>query len=220
MFARLGSWCFRKRRRVVVAVGRRASLVVGGISSAVGGNFGQDFEPPGFESTRGLDILENEFGDQVGSGIPGTIVFRAEQGVDDPEVAGGAWSSCSRWSRRSPTTPTSTWHRPRLRPPRRRRARRRSRTPTSSMWEGITVVSPYDAATEPQIATAGRRRRQDRLRQPRDPRRRLGGRRHDRPHPRGGPARPSTACRSSSAARPSASSRSPPPRPSVWPSRS
>jgi len=84
VFARLGSWCFRKRRTVailwVVAV-----VIVGGVSSAVGGSFGQDFTPPGFESTRGVDTLNDEF-DGQGAGLPGTIVFRAEQGVDDPEV--------------------------------------------------------------------------------------------------------------------------------------
>ena len=85
MFARLGSWCFRKRRRVAV-LWVAAIIVVGGASSAVGGNFGQEFEPPGFESTRGIDILENDFPDQVGSGMSGTIVFRAEQGVDDLTV--------------------------------------------------------------------------------------------------------------------------------------
>ena len=46
VFARLGSWCFRKRRRVAV-LWVLGIVVVGGISSAVGGNFGQDFEPPG-----------------------------------------------------------------------------------------------------------------------------------------------------------------------------
>ena len=39
----------------------------------------------GFESTNGLDTLNEETGG-FGAGIPGTIVFRAEQGVDDPEV--------------------------------------------------------------------------------------------------------------------------------------
>ena len=51
----------------------------------MGGAFGQDFTPSGFESTHGLDVLNEEIGG-VGAGIPGSIVFRAEQGVDDPEV--------------------------------------------------------------------------------------------------------------------------------------
>ena len=84
MFARLGSWCFRRRWVVVIAwvVG---VLAFGATSSAMGGAFGQDFTPSGFESTHGLDVLEEETGG-FGAGIPGTIVFRAEQGVDDPEV--------------------------------------------------------------------------------------------------------------------------------------
>jgi len=85
LFARLGSWCFRKRGTVAL-LWVAGIVVVGGISSAVGGRFGQDFEPPGFESTRGQDILLGDFADQRGSGTPGTIAFRAEQGVDDPEV--------------------------------------------------------------------------------------------------------------------------------------
>jgi RND superfamily putative drug exporter len=60
-------------------------VLVGAVSGAVGGKFGQDFTPPGFESTRGIDTLEEEFGGQ-GAGVQGTIVFRAEQGVDDAEV--------------------------------------------------------------------------------------------------------------------------------------
>ena len=51
MFARLGSWCFRRRKRVVV-FWVLAVVVVGGISSAVGRNFGQDFEPPGLREHR------------------------------------------------------------------------------------------------------------------------------------------------------------------------
>ncbi|MGK2948091.1 MAG: MMPL family transporter [Acidimicrobiales bacterium] len=84
MFARLGSWCFRQRKLVAIAwlIG---IVVVGSISGAVGGKFGQDFTAPDFESTRGLDILEEEFGGQ-GAGVQGTIVFQAGQGVTDPAV--------------------------------------------------------------------------------------------------------------------------------------
>ena len=88
-----------------------------------------------------------------------------------------------------------------------------------SLWEGITLVSPYDEAAEQQIATEGPEAGRIAFAVARDPRRRLGGGRRDRPHPRGSSPRPSTACRSSWAARPSASSRSRPPRPWAWPSR-
>ncbi|MDP1818691.1 MAG: MMPL family transporter [Acidimicrobiales bacterium] len=84
MFARLGSWCFR-RRRTVVLLWLAALVVVGGVSSAVGSSFGQDFQPPGSESTRGIDTLNEEFGG-FGAGIRGTIVFKADAGIDDPEV--------------------------------------------------------------------------------------------------------------------------------------
>jgi putative drug exporter of the RND superfamily len=84
VFARLGSWCFRRRRTVLLlwVVG---AVALAGVSGAVGGAVGQDFTIPGFESTRGFDTLEDEFGGR-GAGTPGTIVFRAEAGVEDPAV--------------------------------------------------------------------------------------------------------------------------------------
>ncbi|MEO5840759.1 MAG: MMPL family transporter [Acidimicrobiales bacterium] len=61
-------------------------LVLGGVvSGAVGSAFRDEFNLPDVESKTGLDILDAEFGGQ-GSGIVGTIVFRAEQGIDDPAV--------------------------------------------------------------------------------------------------------------------------------------
>jgi RND superfamily putative drug exporter len=61
-------------------------LVLGGVvSGAVGSSFRDEFNLPDVESKTGLDILDAQFGGQ-GSGIVGTIVFRADQGVDDPAV--------------------------------------------------------------------------------------------------------------------------------------
>jgi RND superfamily putative drug exporter len=61
-------------------------LVLGGaVSGAVGSSFRDEFNLPDVESRTGFDILDDEFGGQ-GTGIVGTIVFRADQGVDDPEV--------------------------------------------------------------------------------------------------------------------------------------
>ena len=84
MFARLGSWCHR-RRRVVVALWFAALIALGAVSGAVGTSFQDEFTLPDVESRTGFDILESEFGGQ-GTGIGGTVVFRAEQGVEDPEV--------------------------------------------------------------------------------------------------------------------------------------
>ena len=84
MFAQLGSWCHR-RRRLVVALWFLALLALGAASGAVGTSFQDEFTLPDVESRTGFDILEEDFGGQ-GAGISGTIVFRAEQGVDDPEV--------------------------------------------------------------------------------------------------------------------------------------
>ena len=84
MFTRLGTWCHDRRRLVVVLW---VVVLFGGnaVAGAVGEDYKQDFSLPGAESSAGFDVLESSFGGQ-GAGIGGTIVFRAEQGVDDPEV--------------------------------------------------------------------------------------------------------------------------------------
>ena len=84
MFARLGPWC-HDRRKLVLGVWL-AVLVLGNvIAGSIGGAFRDEFNLPDVESKTGNDILEQRFEGQ-GTGITGTIVFRAEQGVDDPEV--------------------------------------------------------------------------------------------------------------------------------------
>jgi RND superfamily putative drug exporter len=61
-------------------------LVLGGVvSGAVGGAFRDEFNLPDVESRTGFDILDAQFGGQ-GTGVVGTIVYRADQGVDDPAV--------------------------------------------------------------------------------------------------------------------------------------
>ncbi|HEX8582494.1 MAG TPA: MMPL family transporter [Acidimicrobiales bacterium] len=84
MFARLGRWCYR-RRRTVVLLWLAAVVVGGGLLGAIGSESRSEFTLPDVESRRGLDILDEEFGGQ-GAGQTGSLVFLAQQGVDDPEV--------------------------------------------------------------------------------------------------------------------------------------
>ena len=73
----------RPPRRVLIAW--IVLLFVGfAVSGAVGGAFRDEFARH-VESKTGFDILDEQFGGQ-GTGITGTIVFQADQGVDDPAV--------------------------------------------------------------------------------------------------------------------------------------
>jgi len=84
VFGRLGSFCFRRRRFVAVAW-FVTLIVLGGVQGAVGTDFKDEFNLPDVESKTGFDTLEEHFGGQ-GTGVTGTIVFRADQGVRDPAV--------------------------------------------------------------------------------------------------------------------------------------
>jgi len=55
------------------------------LSAAAPGEFSTEFQFPGSESQRAIDLLE-ESGASERGGIQGQVVFEAEQGVDDPEV--------------------------------------------------------------------------------------------------------------------------------------
>ncbi|HET9202130.1 MAG TPA: MMPL family transporter, partial [Acidimicrobiia bacterium] len=86
MFARLGRWCFRNRGKV--ALGWLAALILGGVlaNALIGTAYSTEFALPDVESRQGFDILEEHFEGSAAGGEGGTIVFRAEQGVTDPEV--------------------------------------------------------------------------------------------------------------------------------------
>jgi RND superfamily putative drug exporter len=83
LFSRFGLWC-HDRRRLVAILWVAALVLVGAGSGAVGDDFRDEFNLNA-ESTDGFDVLDEQFGGQ-GTGITGTIVFEAEQGVDDEQV--------------------------------------------------------------------------------------------------------------------------------------
>ncbi len=73
------------RRRLVLLVWLVGLFAVGGATAATGSGFSSQFTLPDVESATGFDILEDEFGGQ-GSGVAGTIVFFAEEGIESPDV--------------------------------------------------------------------------------------------------------------------------------------
>jgi RND superfamily putative drug exporter len=85
MFSRLGTWC-HDRRRLVVVVWIVVLFVGNGVAGGIGDAYRQDFSLEGFESTDGFTLVESRFADGTGSPQTGQIVFRAAQGVNDPEV--------------------------------------------------------------------------------------------------------------------------------------
>jgi putative drug exporter of the RND superfamily len=83
VFSRLGNWC-HDHRRLVLGLWV-AAFFIGGMIQAAGNSFRDEFNLPDSESRTGFDILDEHFGGE-GTGINGTIVFQAPQGVDDPQV--------------------------------------------------------------------------------------------------------------------------------------
>ena len=85
IWRRVARFCFR-RRWVVLGSWLAAVLVVVGAVGTIGSSSDSSFSIPDSESKSGFDTLGRYFGG-FGTGLTGTVVFRADQGVDDPLVA-------------------------------------------------------------------------------------------------------------------------------------
>ena len=84
MYSSLGRWCYRHPFRILLAW-LVVIVVAAGAAASLGASYGGTPVVPDAESRRGADILEKHFGGS-GTNLGGTIVFRSEQGVDDPAV--------------------------------------------------------------------------------------------------------------------------------------
>src|SRR6056297_3548578 len=83
-WGRLGRFGFR-RRWLVLGSWVAVLVTVFALVGTIGASSDSSFSTPDSESKRGFETLDEYFGG-AGSGFSGTIVFRAEQGVDDPAV--------------------------------------------------------------------------------------------------------------------------------------
>ena len=84
VYSSMARWCFRHPWRGLVAWLVILFLALGA-SQNLGEAYSGDLAIAGTESHDGNEILQRHFSG-AGAGPAGTIVFRAEQGVDDPDV--------------------------------------------------------------------------------------------------------------------------------------
>jgi len=128
MYVRLARWCFDHPWRVLGAwiAGMVAVFAVVG---TLGAAYDSGFEFPDSESSAGFDVIDEYFGG-VGGGITGSVVFEAEQGVTDPEVASALTGYFDAI---------------------------RSESGPDGDFPGVVIVSPYEAGGEAQIASQGPR---------------------------------------------------------------
>ena len=85
LLARIGAWCF-DHRKAAVGIWFAALIVVFGAAGAIGAAYDASPDVPDSESADGFDVLERYFPELGAGGASGTIVFRADQGIDDPAV--------------------------------------------------------------------------------------------------------------------------------------
>lgn len=84
MIPRLARFCFRQRR-VVLGVWIALLIGAGALQGTIGSDYRTEFGLPSSESRSGFDVLEKNFGTS-NNGFVAQILFKAEQGVNDPGV--------------------------------------------------------------------------------------------------------------------------------------
>ncbi len=84
MLASIGRWSF-SNPKAALAAWIAAFIGVLGLAGGLGPAFNATFEVPESETSAGFEILDTYF-DGLGAGAPGSIVFKTDRGIDDPEV--------------------------------------------------------------------------------------------------------------------------------------
>jgi putative drug exporter of the RND superfamily len=127
---RIGGWCF-DHRMAAVCLWLTALVVVAAGAGTWGSAFGTSSEVPGSDSAAGSAALEAHFPELGSGGQSGTIVFRADRGVDDPAVVAAMDELFAAVDAGFPDG---------------------AGMPTQP---GATVISPYAEGGERQVATSG-----------------------------------------------------------------
>jgi putative drug exporter of the RND superfamily len=86
MIPRLARFCFRQRR-LVLGLWLLLLVVAGALNGTLGPDYKTEFSPPSSESEQGFAVVKKHFPEAGGGGgFTAQILFKTEQGVDDPAV--------------------------------------------------------------------------------------------------------------------------------------
>jgi RND superfamily putative drug exporter len=130
LLARIGAWCY-DHRKAAVGIWFAALIVIFAAAGAIGAAYDASPDVPASESADGFDVLERYFPELGAGGASGTIVFRADQGVDDPAVTAGMEDLFATVNAGFPDEDGIPQH------------------------PGATVISPYAEQGQSQIASQG-----------------------------------------------------------------
>jgi RND superfamily putative drug exporter len=130
VLARLSAWCF-DHRLAALGIWLVALVAIFTGAGAAGAAYDGAFEIPDSDSADGFEVLNEYFADLGAGGQSGTIVFRADQGVNDPTVVAAMEELFAEVGAGFPDENGAPQH------------------------PGATVISPYSPQGQGQIAAEG-----------------------------------------------------------------
>ena len=130
MLARISAWCF-DNRLAAIGLWLIALIAIFGAGGAIGPAYDGAFDIPDSDSADGFAVLEEHFSELGAGGLSGSIVFQADQGVDDPEVVDAMEELFATVNAGFPDADGNPQH------------------------PGATVISPYTEQGQAQVAQQG-----------------------------------------------------------------